>query len=167
MKILSFKHFENKENSIEWLISDLYGVEPLSLRDAIYSILSELDLFNIKISYDVSTNFSGNRIFENPYFKWQYNLFLDDGGLKEIDYKTWKKYMEQSGREYSDFPASINLIIDHDINGSWDKLHQIIDFINSNLKEYNINFKANKKFSGFINKDFGEGFMIQLLDNIY
>jgi hypothetical protein len=67
MKILSFKHFENKENSIEWLINDLYGVEPLSLRDAIYSILSELDLFNIKISYDVSTNFGGNRIFENPY----------------------------------------------------------------------------------------------------
>lgn len=169
MKYLkSYKLFESKEN--EFLIEDLFGVEPMNLRDVITSLLDELDVPQFEIRYSISSLFNLNKewrhLVETEGFSWQYELFIDnEKGLNKVDYDMWEKFTTDNNMPYELFGASINVICFKQHNNDFDELSDVINFINDGLSEYKLNVRAEKKFSGFLSPDFGTtGYMIQLVD---
>lgn len=169
MKYLkSYKLFESKENV--FLIEDLFGVEPMNLRDVITSLLDELDVPQFEIRYSISSLFNLNKewrhLVETEGFSWQYELFIDnEKGLNKVDYDMWEKFRTDNNMPYELFGASINVICFKQHNNDFDKLSDVINFINDGLSEYKLNVRAAKKFSGFLIPDFGTtGYMIQLVD---
>lgn len=164
----SYKLFESKEN--EFLIEDLFGVEPMNLRDVITSLLDELDVPQFEIRYSISSLFNLNKewrhLVETDDFSWQYELFIDnEKGLNKVDYDMWEKFRTDNNIPYELFGASINVICFKQHNNDFDELSDVINFINDGLSEYKLNVRAAKKFSGFLIPDFGTtGYMIQLVD---
>lgn len=170
MKYLkSYKLFESAE-TIEFLVEDLFGVDPQNLRDVMTSLLDELEVLQFEIRYSINSVFNLDKewrhLVNNDDFSWQYELFIDnEKGLNKVDYDMFERLRTNNNIPYDKFSASINIICYKQHNNSFDELGDIIEFINNELPEYGIKLKADKKFSGFLSPDFGNtGYMIQLVD---
>ena len=86
----SYKIFESKETN-EFLIQDLFGVEPIHLREVLTSLLDELDVPQFEIRYSISSLFNLDKewrhLVKSEGFSWQYELFIDnEKGLNKVDY---------------------------------------------------------------------------------
>lgn len=170
MKYLkAYKVFESVE-TIEFLIEDLFGVDPQHLRDVMTSLLDELEVPQFEIRYTISSVFNLDKewrhLVNNDDFSWQYELFIDnEKGLNKVDYDMFERFRTNNNIPYDKFSASINIICYKKHNNNFDELGDIIEFINNELPEYGIKLKADKEFSGFLSPNFGNtGYMIQLVD---
>lgn len=171
MKYLkTYKVFESVE-TIEFLVEDLFGVDPQHLRDVMTSLLDELEVPQFEIRYTITPSVFNldkewRHLVNNDDFSWQYELFIDnEKGLNKVDYDMFDRFRTNNNIPYDKFSASINIICYKQHNNNFDELGEIIEFINNELPEYGIKLKADKKFSGFLSPDFGNtGYMIQLVD---
>jgi len=166
----TYKLFESSE-TIEFLVEDLFGVDPHKLRDVMTSILDELEVPQFEIRYTITPSVFNldkewRHLVNNDDFSWQYELFIDnEKGLNKVDYDMFERFRTNKNIPYDKFSASINVICYKQHNNNLDELGDIIEFINSELPEYGIKLKADKKFSGFLSPDFGNtGYMIQLVN---
>lgn len=164
----TYKIFESNEN-VEFLVEDLFGVEPIGLRDVITSLLDELEVPQFDIRYTISSNFNLDKDFRHLVnsedFSWQYDLFVDsEKGLHKKDYDMWLRFITKNNMPYNKFNAAINVFCYKQHSKYYTELHKIIDFINQGFSEYGLNVSVDKKFSGFLSPDFGTtGFMLQLI----
>lgn len=172
MKYLKkYKVFENNQ-SLDFLIEDLFGVDPFKIRDIITSLLDELDVPQFEIRYSISSIFNLDKewrhLIGSDDFSWQYELFIDnEKGLHKVDYDMWERFRTKNNIPYDKFSASVNIICYKQHNNNFDELHDVIDFINDGLSEYDFNMRAEKKFSGFLSPDFGNtGYLIQLTSDL-
>ena len=163
----TYKLFESVE-TIEFLVEDLFGVDPQHLRDVMTSLLDELEVAQFEIRYSMrQLGQLKMNLVNNGDFSWQYELFIDnEKGLNKVDYDMFDRFRTNNNIPYDKFSASINIICYKQHNNNFDELGDIIEFINNELPEYGIKLKADKKFSGFLSPDFfgNTGYMIQLVN---
>lgn len=177
----TYKLFESNE-TVEFLVEDLFGVDPRKLRDVMSSLLDELEVHQFEIRYSIEANIhldsEWRHLVGSPDFRWEkYDLFIDDErGLNKVDYDVFERFRTTNNIPYNKFSASISVICYKQHNKNFDELEEVINFINDGLDGYTdymgdgsgerITLKADKRFSGFLSPDFGStGYLIGLVDS--
>ena len=73
----TYKLFESVE-TIEFLVEDLFGVDPQHLRDVMTSLLDELEVPQFEIRYSINSVFNLDKewrhLVNNDDFSWQYEF---------------------------------------------------------------------------------------------
>lgn len=104
-------------NNYSDIIDDLYGIDSDYI---VYNIIPNIgtdNIFNIKANFAASwislkrINGKTANYFSTNGFNWNYHLFdlLEDGSIKNVEYESWNKYINENKIDISFFKAFVSI----------------------------------------------------------